>query len=133
MECLYCYGKCASVYAAHQDIPKRCWCSKSCLQAFQAEKVSSLLEHRKKFMNEEEMLNPPLWVTRLYNIEVVFMRALLKGTTKKQLLQFKTILLDRCVDAIENSTDNDNLYKGMADATKLMMLNFDFWIDILGV
>ena len=131
MECLYCYGKCSSVYAAVKATPKSCWCSKPCLQAYQSEKVSELLEYRMKY-NEEE-INPPLWVTRLYQIEVVFMRALLKGTTKKQLLQLKTILMDRCVDGIENSTENDNIYKGMADATKNMILSFEFWIDILGV
>ena len=85
-------------------------------------------------MEEEEAENPPLWVMRLHKIEIVFMRALLKGTTKDKLEQLKSILMERCVDGLEDSTDSgDYLYKRMADATKRMVTAFEHWIKVFGV
>jgi hypothetical protein len=93
------------------------------------------MKERCQFMKvESEEAVPPLSITRLYMTEIVFLRALLKGTTTDKLEQLKTIMTERCVDAMEDTTDmGDNLYKGMADATRLMILNFDFWIQVFGV
>jgi len=130
-ECIYCGGQCSHIYAQDASDTRRCFCSRPCLQAYETDRLKELLGSRMEFYEDE--VEPPLWVTRLFDIEVVFIRALLKGTTKNNLERFKTILMDRCVDAIENSTDDgDEIYKGMADATKAMLLNYEFWIKVLG-
>jgi hypothetical protein len=131
-ECANCGGQSSHPYAI--DITDaRCFCSKPCLQAFETERVEKLLASTIKHLEKEEAENSPLWVSRLHKIEIVFMRALLKGTTKDKLEQLKSILMDRCVDAIENSTDDgDEIYKGMADATKRMVTAFEHWIKVFG-
>jgi hypothetical protein len=71
---------------------------------------------------------------RSYKAEVVLLRALLKGTTKKQLLQLKQIVMDRYVDNLEVSADkyDNEMYLSMATATRIMITNCDIWIPIFG-
>ena len=72
-------------------------------------------------------------VARFYGIQIVFIRALLKGTTKDKLQQLKAILMERGVEMMELSSEvDDNFYKGISDATKLIIDNYDFWIRIFG-
>ena len=67
---------------------------------------------------------------RVYKIEAVLLRAILKGSSKEQLLRLKQIMMGRYVELIEFvSSDGDNDYLRMANATKEMVDNYDCLIE----
>ena len=135
MECAYCYGKCSRVYALGQTT-RNVMCSRACHQAYEAERLNSLLGKKIKFLEEfgKDPTDPmPKSIFRLYSTEIIFIRALLKGTTKAKLEQLKTIFMERWVDLIEESTTmGDSIYKNMADGSKKIIDFYDTWIKVFG-
>lgn len=139
MECLYCYGQCSCPYAYDSKNTRRGFCSKPCLQAYEAERLKKLLVIRDEYMKEANSGNPDFQqsdmkeLTRFYKTQMVLIRALLKGTKTQKLDQLKTLLMERCVDMIEISSEiDDNCYKTMSDDTKELIDNFDYWIKVFG-
>lgn len=67
---------------------------------------------------------------RLYKTEIVFNRALLKGSSKEHLLKIKKVLMERYLEAMDvASTQGDQMYLNMANASKKMIGNYDCLIE----
>lgn len=127
MECVNCNGLFSVVYATHQKDPTKCWCSKPCHLAWAKDGVETrlgqCLEAIEKDRDTAEFI-------RMYKIELVLLRAILKGSSKEQLLKLKKIAMGRYVEVIElASTEGDDMYLRMANATKKMIDNYDCLIE----
>ena len=131
MECVYCNGLFSEVYAINQKNPALCWCSKSCHLAYAKEGVERRLGQCVTYIqndtDEDEF-------KRVYKIELVLLRAILKGSSKEQLLRLKQIMMGRYVELIElTSNDGDSDYLRMANASKKMVDNYNILIEWFAV
>ena len=127
MECVNCNGLFSEVYAINSANPSKCWCSKPCHLAWAKEGVERRLGLCVTYIQNDTYVDE---FKRVYKIEAVLLRAILKGSSKEQLLRLKQIMMGRYVELIEFvSSDGDNDYLRMANATKEMVDNYDCLID----
>jgi len=129
MECFNCLGEIFIAPYSYTLKPKMCFCSRSCVQVYRAIAIEHHIERVQDALKTDEYTSTTI---RSFQIEVVFLRAVLRRSKKAQLIKLKQMLMESYVDVLERKASADTPqqeYLDLAETTKINLNKFDEYIE----